>query len=292
MTSLARRRLAIGTLLLVSIAAGTVSDRPRVDPPIVLGGYRVLAADFHVHPAIVSSAAVTPWDLVIDAQRQGLDAIAITPHNKVFPAPIGRWFSRSVGGPTVLVGEEVRAAGFHIIAVGIEQTVSPRQTAAAAIEDIHRQGGVAIAAHPVAEYWPAFDAAAMAALDGSEVMHPGALSAEGVRADFEAFYRRGRLTAIGSSDYHGLGRLGMCRTYVFATDTSAAAILDALRAGRTVVYGVDGRVYGDPALISLAAGDARLRTRAAEPAAPADAGALVWLSRITGTLGLAAAALL
>jgi hypothetical protein len=283
------RRLAIGALLLVSIAAGTASDRPRVDPPMFLGGYRVIAADFHVHPAIVSAAGLTPWDLVLEAQRQGIDALAITPHNNVFPSPIGRWFSRLIAGPTVLTGEEVRAPGFHVIAVGIERTVSPHQSAAAAIGEIHAQGGVAIAAHPVAGYWPAFDAAAMAALDGSEVMHPGALSVERVRADFEAFYRRAPLTTIGSSDYHGLGRLGMCRTYVFATDASAPAILDALRAKRTVVYGVDGRAYGDPALIRLADGDGRLRARGA---GPSGGGTLVWLSRITAVLGLAGAAIL
>lgn len=181
------RTLAIGALLLVSIVAGTVSDRSRVDSPIILGGFRVIAADFHVHPAIVSAAGLTPWDLVLEAQRQGIDAFAITPHNNVFPAPIGRWFSRLIGGPTVIVGEEVRAAGYHVIAIGIERTVSPHHTAAAAIDEIHRQGGVAIAAHPAADYWPAYDAAAMAALDGSEVMHPGALSVERDRADFEAF---------------------------------------------------------------------------------------------------------
>ncbi|MBI3402083.1 MAG: hypothetical protein HY048_11740 [Acidobacteria bacterium] len=86
-----------------------------------------------------------------------------------------------------------------------------------------------------------------------------------------------------------LGRLGVCRTYVFATDTSAPAILEALRAKRTVVYGVDGRVYGDPALVRLAEADSRLRVRDAERA---DGGALVWLSRITGALGLLGVALL
>jgi hypothetical protein len=281
-------RAAASALLLISIVAGTESDRTRVDPPLMLGGYRVIAADFHVHPAIAGGAALAPWDLVLEAQRQGLDAFALTPHNKIFPAHAGPWFSRLVGGPTVLVGEEVRAARFHLIAVGIARTVSPHQTAAAAIADIHSQGGVAIAAHPIAEYWPAFDSAAMAALDGSEVMHPAAYF-KNAAAEFEAFYSRRPMTAIGSSDYHGLGRLGMCRTYVFAADASAPAILDALRARRTVVYGVDGRAYGDPALVGLAEADGRLRERAADHA---DSGALVWISRLTAVVGLIGFALL
>lgn len=76
---------------------------------------------------------------------------------------------------------------------------------------------------------------------------------------------------------------------MFAADASAPAILDALRARRTVVYGVDGRVYGDPALIRLADADGRLRERGAERA---NGNALVWLSRLTGVAGLAGVALL
>ena len=92
-----RARTATVSLLFVAIAAGTVSDRPPANPPLVVGGYRVIAADFHVHPAIVSGGALAPWDLVLEARRQSLDAVAITPHNQVFPAKIGRWFSMRTG---------------------------------------------------------------------------------------------------------------------------------------------------------------------------------------------------
>ena len=55
----------------------------------------------------------------------------------------------------------------------------------------------------------------------------------------------------------GRGPLGVCRTYVFTQDTSEQGILDAIRERRTVVYD-RGQVYGDPALIRLAAQDGRL----------------------------------
>jgi hypothetical protein len=38
------------------------------------------------------------------------------------------------------------------------------------IRDVHRQGGVVIAAHPVKRYWPTFEAA-IEGIDGAEVMH-------------------------------------------------------------------------------------------------------------------------
>jgi len=227
----------------------------------------VLAADFHVHPAILSAGALAPWDLALEARRQGLDVLAITPHNQVFTALFGRRVSRALGWPLVLAGEEVRSPAYHLIAVGIRHRVSWDQPAADAIADVHRQGGVAIAAHPVAAYWRAYDARAMADLDGAEVLHPVAYLRADMREEMEGFFARKEMTAIGSSDYHGLGRLGLCRTFVFVDAATEAAVLDALRARRTLVYDRDGRVHGDPELARLAAADGRLAARA-NPALP------------------------
>jgi PHP-associated len=93
--------------------------------------------------------------------------------------------------------------------------------------------------------------------------------------------RVGPRKAIGSSDFHGFGRLGMCRTFVFARDASAAAILEAIRAKRTVVYGREGKAYGDPELIRLAAADGRLPMAARPDYSPS------LLDRVSQLLGVA-----
>jgi hypothetical protein len=269
--------------LVIGLVSGTIADRPQPRAPLTLGGYRVLSADFHVHSSTWSDGTVTPWGLVLEARRQGLDAIAITGHNQVSDGQVGRWFAHLVGGPTVIVGEEILAHEHHVIALGVDHVVDWRASVADEIDDVHRQGGVAIAAHPLSEFWPAFDAAALAKLDGSEICHPLIYrSAEDQRA-LEAFAARGTFAPIGSSDFHGPGRLGICRTYVFARDDSAEAILDALRAHRTVVYGLGGRAYGDPELIALAAIHPTLREAATiDP----PVSAIAWISRIFALLGL------
>jgi hypothetical protein len=185
----------------------------------------------------------------------------------------------------VLVGEEVRASGYHLIAVGIERRVSWDQPAAAAIDDVHGQGGVAIAAHPVAMYWPAWDEAAIAKLDGSEVVHPSAYLRASAGIQMARFWAGRPLTAVGSSDYHGLGRLGLCRTYVFARGEGEAAILDALRDRRTVVRDRDGRLYGRPDLVGLAAADGRLWAREAPPERSGMAFATARLAGIAALVG-------
>lgn len=270
-------------LVLAGLAAGTISDVPRRTPPLVLGGYRVLAADFHVHSFPLSWATLGPWNTVLEARRQGLDVIAMTGHNHVWVAKVGRWFSRLAGGPTVLVGEEIVAPRYHLLAVGIESTVSWRQKAASAIDAVHRQGGVAIAAHPVSSYWRGFDAEAMSRLDAAEVLHPIAYTRDGAYGELQEFYGRAKLTAIGDTDYHGLGPMGLCRTYVFAREDSESAILEALRAGRTVVYDRDGRAFGNPELIHLAAQDSRFGEFRSPPPEPAF---LIVASRVCGMLGL------
>src|SRR5205823_4654353 len=84
---------------------------------------------------------------------------------------------------------------------GITKTIAWRQKASSAIDDVHRQGGLAIAAHPIASF-AAYDSEAIRKLDAAEVVHPVALRNETFAAQLREFYGRARLTAIGDSDYH------------------------------------------------------------------------------------------
>ena len=125
-------------------------------------------------------------------------------------------------------------------------------------------------------------------------MHPAAFLRPQARADMRQFYERRRTTAIGSSDYHGLGAMGLCRTYVFARDDSEAAVIEALRAGRTIVYDRDGTAYGDPQLLATARPNPVLRERERiwEQSLTASAGEhLAMLSRLAGVIALLAAIL-
>jgi hypothetical protein len=76
------RLQALGLFALAAaFAAGTWTDRrarPTVQP---IAGYEILAADFHVHSFPFSWSTLSPFDTVIEADRQRLDAIAMTPHN-------------------------------------------------------------------------------------------------------------------------------------------------------------------------------------------------------------------
>lgn len=248
-------RLVSIALVLLGVVGGTFLDSPRDVPPAERGDYKIVEADFHIHSHL-GDGILSPFGLVLHARRQGLHAIAITDHNQIVAAKWARWFSNLIGGPTVLVGEEITAPGFHMIAVGLNNRVSWRQSASEAIQEIHRQGGVAIAGHPARKFWPAYDDNVLSKLDGAEVMHPAAYTSGERGAEFRDFYRgaeaKGRsLTAIGSSDYHWFNSLGLSRTFVFVHNNDEREILQALREGRTVVYDAEGTGYGKSELVKL-----------------------------------------
>ena len=244
------RQTLVLFLFASAVAAGTVVDRATPAPARVLDGYHVLAADLHVHSFPFTWSSVSPCGTVLEAKYRALDAIAMTPHNQIWAGELGRWCSEILGGPMVLVGEEITTGGYHLIAAGISSFVEPGKLSSV-IDAIHAQGGVAIAAHPYEDAWPSFDDEVLEKLDGAEVVRPEAQHDERMAAQLRAFFGRAPLTAIGSSDYHGLGPVGYSRTYVFARERTGRAVLDAVREGRTVVYDRD-RVYGDPGMIQIA----------------------------------------
>jgi hypothetical protein len=245
-------RAIFSFLLVVAIGEGTVADRTPDHQPIFAGGYRVVAVDLHTHTSFGSDGLLSPLGLILEAKHQGLDAIALTAHNEVLTARLGRWLARRLGTVLVLTGEEIVAPQYHLIAIGISRSVSFRQNAANAIDDIHRQGGIAIAAHPTFEYSTGYSDVAVAKLDGAEICHPTIYARQSAQREFEIFAARGNMAPIGSSDYHGFGQLGSCRTFAFVHDNTEAGILDAIRDHRTVVFGVGGKIYGQPGLVTLA----------------------------------------
>jgi hypothetical protein len=249
-------RLVLAGAVVLGILLGAVQ---RDDPPPLLTwrGYRVLAGDFHVHG---TPDGIPPWDVVREARRRGLDVVALTSHNSTR----GWWLWqhapwRPDNGVMVLPGEEMTSVGFHLALVGVTDPIDWRQTAGAAAAEAQAQGGIAILAHPAGDaFWRYISDGDLRAMDGVEVSHPQQELSKNLRRDFQAVYRRvlaikPRIAAIGSSDFHYLAPLGLCRTYVFVTQATPDGVLEALRSARTVACDARGRTEGPPDLSAVVA---------------------------------------
>ena len=85
------------------------------------------------------------------AQRRNVDIIAITDHDQTRGAHLARETAARANHPVeVIIGSEVTSRHGHILALWIEQPIPFFRSAAATVEAIWKQGGVAIIAHPCA----------------------------------------------------------------------------------------------------------------------------------------------
>ena len=250
-------------LFAAALLTGTMSDQagPR------RAGAGVLSADLHVHGGLPIDGALPPWELQKEARRRGLDAIAIVGHNH----PIAAWYARVMSADViVLPGLEVLSANRHMVAVGVRGWIDWRLPADEAIEAAHRQGGVAIAAHPVRTSWVTQNARALGLLDGAEVAHPVLDFEPDAAQELRQFYEGARarnpnIAPIGSSDNHGLHDMGVFRTYLIGAERSERGILDAIREGRTVADDGRGHFTGRPEHIATV----RAHLASLPPAPPA-----------------------
>ena len=282
---IARIRLAALAGVCLGGLLGGVAPQPSPRAPAAAGEYTILSADFHVHSF---PDGLPPWDVAREARRRGLDAIALTSHNSMFSWWLWRHAPSSVtgaGGVIVLPGEELTAARFHMALVGIARPVPWGDSVEAAAAETHAQGGVAILAHPTAEYAAGVDAGAFRSLDGIEAAHPAMETDARTAAELAAAYARAKaahpgIAAIGSSDFHYVRPIGLCRTYVFARAATAAGLIEAVRGGRTVACDAEGRVHGPPELAGIVEADCDRVARRGVPNGPAarTGTALLWLS--------------
>jgi len=163
-------RGAAALVLILGVAIGSVSSKPTYRPPSRSGDYFILEGDFHVHAA-PGDGSLTPAALRDEAARAGLDVIAITNHNQFAADRLASELTTDANEPIVIPGEEITHPDYHLIAVGIDHAIPSNLSIVDAIAAIHKQGGVAIAAHP-GRAFRAYDDAALAVIDGTEVAHP------------------------------------------------------------------------------------------------------------------------
>jgi hypothetical protein len=256
-----RARLAVAAIWIAGLVCGSLSESaPVASPPRTHQGFRVLSADFHVH-SFPGDGVLPPWVLVAEARRRNLDVIALTNHNHMLSWPIARWIAPRSPDVLILPGEEVTTPRFHMAAIGITHRVGWSESAAAVAAAVHAAGGVAIVAHPESRAAAAVDRT-FADVDGVESAPPMRHAGEQARLEVDAAVTLAvtvhpGIAQIGSSDFHYLAPLGLCRTYVFARDATPAAVIDAVRAGRTVACDASGSTYGAADLAAAVGADCR-----------------------------------
>jgi hypothetical protein len=210
------------------------------------GWYR---GDCHVH-SVYSDGELTPEHLTDGARAAGLDFIATTEHNTA--EAHGAWREHAGDDLLVILGEEVTTQTGHWLALGTRpgQLIDWRyrirdEKIGQQLDQVHQAGGLCVAAHPHAPYPSGVFMYRYEGFDAVEVWNGLWTSDRPWNADNDAALAEwGRALAadlqgeswrpaMGNSDTHLDGQIGLPQTVVLAEELSVNAILAGIRAGRS-----------------------------------------------------------
>lgn len=140
------------------------------------------------------------------AARLDLQGVAITDHNRTEGSEEAQQLARDVG-LLVLPGMELSARRGHILVYGLQEPVPPRLPAAEAVDRVHEQGGLAVAAHPY-RFWSGVGEAVVreARFHGIEGLNARTIQRDNQRA--ERLAKDLRLPMTAGSDAHRLEDVG------------------------------------------------------------------------------------
>jgi predicted metal-dependent phosphoesterase TrpH len=202
-------------------------------------GERRGKADLHVHTASGDGMASPRQILDYVEAETDLDVIAITDHDDLRGALEAREVcARGRYRFQVITGMEVTAVEGHIIALWVEEPLPSLRPVEEVLEAVHRQGGLAVAAHPLS--WltrslgqKTLDRLAASGrngvyLDAMETANQAPGSRLGLRKAAALNRERYHLAEVGGSDAHFLKAVGSAYT-VFpghSTDDLRRSILE------------------------------------------------------------------
>jgi len=213
---------------------------PRPAPPWATGRGRAwYRGDMHLH-TVHSDGRRLPAEVAAGARAAGLDYIVSTDHNTSSAAGVWGEFA----GPDLLIidGEEITTRNGHYTALGLPAGtwIDWRYRAvdgglAGNVAQIHRAGGLAVAAHPLAPCVACGWKFGYAGLDAVEVWNgPWTLDDEAVLAGWDNLLVAGKwIPAVGDSDAHSEPQvIGLPHNVVLADDLDRRSILAGVKAGR------------------------------------------------------------
>jgi predicted metal-dependent phosphoesterase TrpH len=189
--------------------------------------------DLHMHTRRHSHDAMSdPIELIRSAKAAGLDGVVITEHDYLWPEDELQELRVAVPGIVVLSGVEVTGRGGDMLVYGATDPFAlPRGIAWPELcREVHRQGGVAVAAHPNRWGQP-FEQILRdqkPEIDGIEVMSNN-MDPDLRRRAAELLVKYPHFAQLGNSDSHDPATVGCCYTHFSCTIQSTADLVAAIR---------------------------------------------------------------
>ncbi|HIE31953.1 MAG TPA: PHP domain-containing protein [Methanosarcinales archaeon] len=192
--------------------------------------------DLHIH-SMYSRDSRSPIDSILKhAMDIGLDGIAICDHDTAMGGVIGEERAEELGLPLIVIpGIEITTTKGHIIALGVRTDIPPKETPQETIAHIRELGGVVVVPHPFKRLSHGIGDFSDLDVDAVEIFNSRFITGEANRKAERMALEMG-IPAVAGSDAHAVMMIGYAVTEI-AAESSQQAVLDAIRNGKTRVYG-------------------------------------------------------
>jgi hypothetical protein len=249
------------TVTCLDAASLPVLPKAAFAPVIVQADRRWYKGDFHVHSRESGDASATFDEITALTRQRGLDFVNLSDHNTVSQHALQAAYMASHPEVLLLRGAEITTYAGHGNAVGLSSYVDHRigfggRAIGGVLDDVAAQGAIFLVNHPTLDVgsvcigcaWKHGDAdwskiAGIELLTARYELSQAAFLPQAIAMWDDLLDRGFRIAAVGGSDDHTAGRdlsstespIGSPTTLVLADNLGEAAIIDAVRRGRTIV---------------------------------------------------------
>ena len=184
-------------------------------------------ADLHVHTTYSNDSVISAKELIFYAKKSGLNAVAVTDHNKIEGA-------LKIAQQTdflVIPGIEVSSKHGHIIGLDVNTLIPRGLSVDETVNRIHEAGGIAIACHPFAMLKGSIGKYISDKFDAIETINASAFPFERATNQANQVAERLKLPKVGGTDAHYGPVIGQAYTLI-DSEPNVEAIVKAITNGR------------------------------------------------------------
>ena len=186
-----------------------------------------IKADLHVHTTYSSDSVITPKELVFYAKKRGLNAVAVTDHDKV----VGALKIAEETDFLIIPGTEVSSRDGHILGLNVHELIPRGLSAEETVDQIHEAGGVVIACHPFALLKGSIGKHVSGKFDAVETINASAFPFNRATSKANQLAERLKLPKVAGTDAHYGPVIGQAYTLI-DSEANVEAIVKAIANGQ------------------------------------------------------------
>jgi predicted metal-dependent phosphoesterase TrpH len=184
-------------------------------------------ADLHIHTTYSIDSVISKKELVFYAKKSGLNAVAVTDHNRIEGA------LKMVQQTDFLIipGIEVSSMHGHIIGLNVKTLIPRGLSVDETVDQIHEAGGIAIACHPFALLKGSIGKYVSGNFDAVETINASAFPFKRATNQANCLAKRLKLPKVGGTDAHYGPVIGQAYT-LLDSEPNVEAIIKAIKNGK------------------------------------------------------------